>query len=151
MTAHAAWAVARPAAHALDPQARLTLITSGLDIDLHGCSGTWEFIFYLPGRNATVMLSLEPAPESGDVDNAPRVLTRRMRDAFMQDARRPPFPDRFRDSPEVVAEFMKRGVDFVAGPTDMKIEGRILPSGDAVWITYFWDREFTTPFAPAGT
>jgi hypothetical protein len=38
-------------------------------------------------------------------------------------------------------------VDFVAGPTDMKLEGRMLPSGPPVWVTFYWDREYITPFA----
>jgi hypothetical protein len=150
MTAHDAWAHVAPGATALDPQARLTFITSGLDMNHEGRSRTWEFIFFLPRRNATVMLSLEPDPDSPDVDTAQSILTQRIRPASAIDGRRPPFPDRFRDSPEVVAEFSADGVDFVAGPTDMKIEGRVLPSGFAVWVTYYWDREYVTSFTAEG-
>ncbi len=151
MTAHQAWAVAVPVAKSKDPDARLTLITSGLDMNHLGCSRTWEFIFYLPKRVATMMLSLEPDPQSADVDCAPTILTQRINPASLVDARKPPFPDRFRDSPEVAAEFSADGVDFVAGPTDMKLEGRVLPSGEAVWVTYYWDREYTTSFKSVGT
>ncbi len=112
-----------------------------------GRSGTWEFIFYLPKLNANAMLSLEPDPDNEDVDNAPRVLTQRINPAAGIDAQRRPLPESFRDSPEVVKEFAAGGVDFVAGPTDMKLEGRVLPSGEAVWVTYYWDEERTTPFA----
>ena len=146
MTAHRAWAVVAPMAKALDPHAKLTLITSGLDMSHEGRSRTWEFIFFLPKRNATAMLSLEPDTESSDVDSAQCILTQRIKLASALDAQRPPFPDHFRDSPEVVAEFSAKGVDFVAGPTDMKLEGRVLSSGDAVWVTYYWDEERTTSF-----
>ncbi len=151
MTVHQAWAVVLPAARALDPHARLTLITSGLDMNDMGCSRTWEFIFFLPKRNATAMLSLEPDPRSEDVDTAPSILTQRINPASVLDATRRPFPDHFRDSPEVVAEFTANGVDFVAGPSDMKLEGRVLPSGDAIWVTYYWDQEHTTSFSVAGS
>ena len=150
MTAHQAWAVIAPLANALDRQAKLTLITSGLDINDKGCSRTWEFIFFLPKRNLTVMLSLEPDPESADVDSSPCILTQRISQAYSIDANKPAFPNHFRDSPGVVAEFSANGVDFVAGPSDMKIEGRILPSGQAVWVTYYWDREYSTAFEKMG-
>lgn len=148
MTACEAWAVVAPVAAGLDPASRLTLITSGLDMSPEGLSRTWEFIFHLPGRNATAMVSLEPEEGAEDVDTAQTVLTQRIGPAI--DAERPAFPVRFRDSPEVVAEFSSRGVDFVAGPTDMKLEGRVLPSGNAVWVTWYWDGEHTTPFATGG-
>jgi hypothetical protein len=48
MTAHQAWAVVAPIVQSMDRQARLTLITSGLDMKDKGCSLTWEFIFFLP-------------------------------------------------------------------------------------------------------
>jgi hypothetical protein len=147
MTAHQAWAEAAPVAKALDPDAKLTLITSGLDMSPEGRSRTWEFIFFLPRRKATAMLSLEPDPQSQDVDHAKVVLTQRTGAASALDTQKPCFPDTFRDSPEVVAEFSAQGVDFIAGPSDMKLEGRVLPSGDAVWVTYDWDQERTTPFA----
>jgi hypothetical protein len=151
MTAHRAWTVVAPVVKDLDPHAELTLITSGLDMNHKGCSRTWEFIFFLPNRNATVMLSLEPDAESSDVDSAQCILTQRVKPASALDAQRPPFPEHFRDSPEVVAEFSANGVDFVAGPTDMKLEGRVLPSGDAVWVSYYWDQEYTTSFKLVGS
>jgi hypothetical protein len=151
MTAHQAWAVVVPIARALDPHAQLTLITSGLDMNHMGCSRTWEFSFFLPKRNVTAMLSLEPDPQSADVDSAQCILTQRINPASAFDARKPTFPDHFRNSPEVVAEFSANGVDFVAGPSDMKLEGRVLPSGDAVWVTYYWDQEHTTSFRVMGS
>ena len=151
MTAHQAWAVVAPIAKAMDRQARLTLISSGLDMSDKGRSLSWDFIFFLPARNLTVMLSLEPDPQSADVDHSPCILTQRINQAFAIDASRPAFPDRFRDSPDVVAEFSASGVDFLFGPTDMKLEGRILPSGEAVWITYYWDREYSTSFEKMGS
>ena len=151
MTAHQAWALIAPVAEGLDAHAGLILITSGLDIDHKGFSRTWEFIFFLPKRNATLMLSVEPDPEDADIDKAQCILTQRIHTASSVDAKRPVFPCPFRDSPEVVAEFSAKGVDFVAGPNDMKLEGRVLPSGSAVWVTYYWDQEYSTLFEEAGS
>jgi hypothetical protein len=151
MTAHQAWAVVAPMVNAMDLHAKLTLITSGLDMNDKGCSRTWEFIFFLPTRNVTAMLSLEPDPQSTDVDNSPCILTQRINQASSIDANRSSFPIQFRDSPEVVGEFSTNGVDFVAGPSDMKLEGRVLPSGEAVWVTYYWDREHNTSFKTKGS
>jgi len=151
ITAHQAWAAVAPIVKAMDRQARLTLITSGLDMSDKGCSLTWEFIFFLPEPNVSVMLSLEPDPQSADVDSSPCILTQRINQASTIDASRPAFPDRFRDSPDVVAEFSANGVDFVAGPSDMKLEGRVLPSGEAVWVAYYWDKEYSTSFKTKGS
>lgn len=151
VTAYQAWAVVAPIVKALDRHAKLTLITSGLDMNNKGCSRTWEFIFFLPERNVTVMLSLEPDPQTAEVDSSPCILTQRINQASSIDANRPAFPDQFRDSPDVVAEFSANGVDFVAGPSDMKLEGRILPSGEAVWVTYYWDQEHNTSFKTRGS
>jgi len=146
ITAGGAWAVVAPLAERHDPHARLRLITSGTDISHEGRSRTWEFIFLLPSHNATVMLCLESDPHSEDIDRAPCVLTQHISPASSLDIKGPFLPKIFRDSPEVVAEFIARGVDYVAGPTDMKLEGRVLSSGEATWITYYWDKEFATPF-----
>ncbi len=149
LTAHQAWFVVIPIAKALDRRAELTLITSGLDIDHEGRSRTWEFNFYLPKRKATVMLSLGPETKDAndaDIDSLPYVLTQRINQASSFDSKRLSFPHQFRDSPEVVAEFSVLGVDFAAGPGDMKLEGRILPSGDSVWVTYYWDQEYCAAF-----
>ncbi len=146
MTSHHAWHIVHPVVKSLDPRARCTLITSGLDMNGEGLSRTWEFIFYLPGRDVVVMLSLEPDHECPNVDRAPCIMTQRRRPADTLDAERLPLPECFRDSPDVVSEFSARGVDFVAGPTDMKLESRMLREGEGVWVTYYWDQEYTTSF-----
>jgi len=147
MTAHEAWAIVRPVAHELDPRARLTFITSGLDMSREGRSFTWEFLFHLPGGRARALLTLEPNRETGDIDNAPIILVQRLTPASVAGLDRATvLPERFRDSPEVVAEFAAGGVDFVAGPTDMKLEGRVLDTGEAVWVTYYWDGERKASF-----
>lgn len=104
-----------PVACRLDPQARLTLITSGLDMDQCGRSRTRKSLFCLPGQTATMMLCLEPDPDSPAIDTAPSVLTQRFSQASPDNARRPPFPLQIRDSPEGVAGFSANGIDFVAG------------------------------------
>jgi hypothetical protein len=55
-------------------------------------------------------------------------------------------PVSFRDSPEVVSELATQRVDSVAG-TDMKLESRLFPSGEAVWVTYYRDAEIMVPFS----
>ncbi len=151
MTAHEAWALVRPRARELDARARWTFVTSGLDISREGRSFTWEFLFELPKLRAQALLSLEPAAEAGDPERGPIVLVERINPVSgsgtdPKDA----LPESFRDSPEVIAEFSAGGVDFVAGPTDMKLEGRRLKTGKAVWVTWFWDEERTVAFSREG-
>jgi len=50
-------------------------------------------------------------------------------------------PEQFRDSPQVVAELSRQGADFVAGPTEIKLESWLLASEEAVWATYYCDEE----------
>ena len=147
LTAHQAWEIVRTAARALDPDARLTLLTSGLDISPTGRSFTWEFGFELPQRRAAALLSVEPSGEGEDIDSDPIMLVQRLGPgATTEVSQRPALPEQFRDSPEVVADLAAQGVDFTAGPSDMKLEGRVLPSGEAVWVTYYWDEQRTVPF-----
>ncbi|NLX48831.1 MAG: hypothetical protein GXY82_02930 [Methanospirillum sp.] len=105
MTEHQAWKVIGSEVAELDRRARLTLVTSGLDLDHGGRSRHRVFIAYLPGRNAVVMLSLEPDPGSEDVESAGPVLTRRLRPADAVDAARPQLPCPFRNSPGLMADF----------------------------------------------
>lgn len=143
LTAHEAWAVVQPLAHALDPGARLTLLTSDLNLNASGQAWEWEFGFHLPRRRAAALLSL--GPEAGaDPEDAPLELVERVRPAA--EGPRAVLPDRFRDSPEVVAEFTARGVDYESGRTDMKLEARVGPDGRAEWVTWGWDGEETTAF-----
>ncbi|MCS7072713.1 MAG: hypothetical protein NZM00_14505 [Anaerolinea sp.] len=139
LTSREAWDIVQPIVAGLDPQARLTFITSGLDISHAGRSFTWEFMVHLPARQAQALLSLAPADDAADVDSAPLVLTQRIGPADAGAEHPPALPLPFRDSPEVVAELAASGVDFIAGPTDMKLEGRILATGEAVWLTSYWD------------
>jgi hypothetical protein len=143
-TAHQAWAHARPRAEAFDAKARLVLVTSGTDLRPDGRSSRWEFLFELPSRQATLLASLAP-PDDGDPDTAPARLTLRVQPAPGR-APGPALPSRFRDSPDVVAEFAANGVDFVAGPSDMKLEARVLGAGPA-WITWTWDGERHAAFS----
>ncbi len=147
LTCRQAWAIVRPVALELDPGSQLTFITSGLDMSAKGRSFTWEFLFLLPRRCIRALFSLEPSRETDDIDNAPIVLTQRLTPASTTDLKRAStLPEPFRDSPEVVEEFSAGGVDFVAGPSDMKLEGRVLATGEPVWVTYYWDGERRTSF-----
>lgn len=132
----------------LDAGARLSLVTSGLDISQEGRSFSWEYLFLLPGISARALMSLSPSEDADDVDNAPIYLVQRLNQASESELKNSPvLPERFRDSPEVVAEFSAGGVDFIAGPSDMKLESRLLVSGEAVWVTYYWDEERMARFS----
>jgi hypothetical protein len=145
LTAHEAWALVRPAAYRLDARPRLTFITSGLDLDPDGRSFTWEFGFDVPACRAHALLSVGPPGEADDIDEAPVVLVQRIT-AAAGTGRKAALPEHFRDSPEVVSEFEAGGVDFVAGPSDMKLEARVLPTGEPAWVTYYWDEERSVQF-----
>ncbi|NWF81290.1 MAG: hypothetical protein HXY37_14805 [Chloroflexi bacterium] len=82
---------------------------------------------------------LAPADDAEEIDSAPFVLTQRIGPDGAGAEHTPALPLPFRDSPEVVAELATDGVDFIAGPTDMKLEGRVLTTGEAVWQTYYYD------------
>jgi hypothetical protein len=148
MRAHEAWAFARPHAESLDPQAKLVLITSGTDIQADGRSFTWEFLFRLPRRQARLLLTYAPADDAPDVDRAPVMVVTRVTTAADRDDVAV-LPLVFRDSPEVIAEFARGGVDFVAGPTDMKLEARISAAGQPVWVTCLGDEARTVDFTPS--
>ena len=148
VTAHEAWAFARPIARELDPDARLSLLASGPDINARGRSWTWDFGFELPLRQGYALLSIEPSREGDVIDEAPLVLVQRLRPVAASElGRKPALPDSFRDSPEAVAALTARGANFVSGPSEMTLSARVLPSGDAAWITLYWDEEYSVPFA----
>ena len=147
MTVHEAWALAYPDLQKLDASSGLTFITSGLDLDHRGRSFTWEFMFVVPRLRAKALVTIAPPDDADDVDRAPMQLTRRLHAATEGDLKAPLLPIAFRDSPDVVTELAANGVDFVAGPSDLKLESRLLPTGAPVWVTYSWDAEVTAPFA----
>lgn len=148
MTAHESWAVVKPVAMQLDAGAFLTLVTSGLDISPEGRSFSWEYLFFLPGLRARVLLSMAPSEDADDIDNAPVYLVQRLNSASDSELKNGAvLPGQFRDSPEVVDEFSAGGVDFLAGPSDMKLESRLLASGEAVWVTYYRDEERMVRFS----
>lgn len=145
LTAHEAWAFARPEAQALDSNAQLILITSGTDIRPDGRSFTWEFLFQLTSRKARLLLSFEPSDTAPDPEQAPIMMVKRIMH-FTDQKPALGLPGEFRNSPEVVEELSRSGVDFVAGPTDMKLEARFVSTGQAAWVTYFWGEERAVPF-----
>jgi hypothetical protein len=147
LTLHEALAVVLPVANGLDTTARLTFITSGLDLQHDGRSFTWEFGCALPKLTATAMIGLEPSVEAENPDESPLILRQRVNPASTMDLQRPLLPVKMRNSPEVVAALAAKGVDLVAGPSDMKLESRVLDSGEAIWVTYYYDRELTTRLA----
>lgn len=53
---------------------------------------------------------------------------------------------KFRDSIDVVDAFAADGLDFLAGPTDMKLETGFSMTEKPVWVTYNWGQLFATEF-----
>jgi len=145
LTAHEAWAFAKIEALALDARAQLVLVTSGTDICADGKSFAWEFLFTLPGRNASILLNYGPPENCEDVDGAPVAVVMRVSVTSRPPQRVLPFD--FRNSPEVVDELSRMGVDFVAGQTDMKLEGKCSADGEPQWITYSWGKQIAVPFS----
>ncbi|MCP9887407.1 hypothetical protein KBY96_05580 [Cyanobium sp. ATX 6A2] len=145
LTAHEAWAYAKVEALALDGRAQLVLVTSGTDIRTDGKSFAWEFLFDLPGHNASILLSYGPPENCQDVDSAPVLVVMRVSMTSRPPQRVLPFD--FRNSPQVVDELSRMGVDFVAGQTDMKLEGKCSAEGEPQWITYSWGKQIAVPFS----
>lgn len=144
LTAIEAFEMALAEAQALDPRTQLILVTSGTDIQANGRSFVWEFLFGLEARKGMVMVSLFPDINAPDVESAAVHVKRRIQGSDGKSF--VPLPFEFRDSPEVVAELSAAGVDFVAGPTDMKLESGFSADGKAVWITYCWKKRYEASF-----
>jgi hypothetical protein len=148
VTAREAWSIVSPIAMQLEKKAKLIFITSGLDIMPDGHSYSWEFIYILPGISAQALFTLSPPEHTEDVENAQIYLTQRLNRASRYELQSAcALPHLFRDSPEAVVELTGKGVDFVTGPSDMKLESRHLGSGEAVWVTYYWGEEYTVKFS----
>lgn len=138
LTALEAWETARPDALELDDKPQLILITSGTNIRSDGRSFSWEFLFHLPNRRARLMASLFPSEMAELPEDAPIVMFQRVSPCSEN--------ERVMPLPEVVAELSVQGVDFISGPTDMKIESRMQPNGQARWICYSWNDEYAAEF-----
>lgn len=145
LTAHEAWAYAKVEALELDVRAQLVLVRSGTDIRTDGKSFSWEFLFVLPGRNASILLSYGSPENCQDIDGAPVEEVMRVSVTSRPLQRALPFD--FRNSPEVVDELSHMGVDFVAGQTDMKLEGKCSAEVEPQWITYSWGKQVAVPFS----
>lgn len=147
LTAHEAFELVHHAAIALDPKALLCLIQSGTDIRTDGRSLFWELLYRLPTKRARAILSLAPFEAANDAERAPIILHTQITAVSASDVV-DGLPLPFRDSPEVVAELMAQGVDFVAGPSDLKLESHLRGPGVAVWLMRCWNDEFETDFSP---
>lgn len=145
LTVFEAWVYAKEEALSLNSEAKLILITSGTDIRSDGKSFIWEFLFSLNSRQARVLLTYGPSDDAVDIESASIMLVKRVSKATDRSVLALPFD--FRNSPEVVEELSRSGVDFVAGPTDMKLEAKVSAEGKPVWVTFFWGEERTVPFS----
>ena len=147
LSARQAWELVQPVLRNLDPAPRLTLLTSGLDLNSAGLSFTWEFGFELPATGQYALLGIVPSGEGPSIDTDALVLEQRLQPLRRMPAvARPVLPTDFTDSPEAVAEFTRQGIDFVSGRSEMSLSARVLPSGEAVWVTEDWHAERTVPF-----
>lgn len=151
MTAHEARSLIWPIVIDLDPGARLIFITSGLDINHKGQSFFWEYLFLLPNMQARSTMSLSPL-EDADIENGPIYLIQHLNPVSDRELKTITLlPERFRDSPEVLAEFSAEAGDFDAGNSDMKMESRVLSTGETVWVTFYRNEERITAFGLQST
>jgi hypothetical protein len=149
-TAAEALALVLPHARELDAAAVWLWISSGTNLRHDGRSLDWEFRFRLPRDGAIAHLSLRPDEAGGDdLDRAPLLLHRRVTPEPTTNAARAPLPQPFRDSPAVTAELAARGIDLIAGATEIRIEGRTdAATGVAAWHAFAGRDELQLPFAP---
>jgi hypothetical protein len=146
VTAREALALVQPAVLETSTKPVLLLITSGTDISADGRAGTWEFVFHFPARVAQGVYSLEPRdPEVSDGGLRMKWRLSPRPDAKGEDAA---LPLDFTDSPQAVEDLNRAGVDWVAGDTDMTLATKRLPSGEVVWVTESYGKEFATRFLP---
>ena len=121
----------------------------GTDLRADGRSRQWEFRFRLPARRALAELTLAPDEAAADIDLAPLLLVQRLAPADERHLAAPPLPEPFCDSPAVTAELAARGIDLIAGATDIRIEGRTdAATGVATWHAFAGRDELQLPFAP---
>ena len=144
ITAGEALAILNPVVRKTSDRAVLVLITSGSDINGKGLSGRWEFVFHFPDRLAQAIYSFELIdPEFSD---SPLRLRWRLSPRSDAKGHQKGLPHNFIDSPEAANRLSEIGLDWVAGDPDITLATRRLPSGEVVWVTESYGREWTVPF-----
>jgi hypothetical protein len=172
-TAREALAAIMPAVRKIDSDHKFSLVASGEDIDQQGYAFLWEFFFHFPRRQARGIFSVQPtdvaAMDKGcdlclKVDLKPiytgtaAQVRKRLKDdrdaiAYLRkiwdesEQEKQALPLTFRDSPEAVRSLAEQGVNWSAGDTSLTLSSKVLPSGEIVWCTYSYGKEFHTPFA----
>lgn len=144
VTAREALALVYPTVVEISKKPVLLHITSGTDISAEGRSGTWEFVVHFPARLAQGVYSLEQRDPEGS-DRGLR-MTWRLSPRLDVKGEDVALPLDFTDSPQVVQDLNRAGVDWVAGDSDMTLATKRLPSGEVVWATESYGKEFTSPF-----
>lgn len=144
VTAREALDIVYPAVLEVSKQPVLVLITSGSDISAEGRSGTWDFVFHFPARLGQGAYSLEPLDP--DASGSGLRMTWRISPRLDVKGEDSGLPLDFTDSPEAVRNLTRAGADWVAGDPDMTLATRRLSSGDVVWATESYGKEFATPF-----
>lgn len=169
VTARQAFEVVLPRVEKIDRDFKFVLVTSGQDINHEGRALLWEFFFDFPRGRATgisavqlrseeeidrgamcVETHVRPAyPDTGFMpllkrDRASRAYLERAWDKSVKAKRGLPLS--FRDSPEAVRDLAGQGADWIAGDTSMTLSSKVLASGEIVWSTVSWDKEFHTSF-----
>ena len=172
MTARQAFALASPIAAELETAERLTLLTSGEDIDADGRARMWEFFFDLPELRACAAIEvLCPVEDAFPPDDVGRIEVRvvpfaspggimdqllqagRVSPRFLDDRwddelrRRPPLPVPFRDSPNAVRDLVPPDVEWIDGSTLLSLRGHVLHDGAPVWEADSRNQVWRAPFA----
>ncbi len=172
LTARQAFEAVLPRVERVDRDFKFVLVTSGQDINYEGRALLWEFFFDFPRLRGTGNFSIQLSSEE-DIDLGPKCIETRVRPAYPNTGFVPQLkrerasrdymerawdksvqakqglPLSFRDSPEAVRDLIRQGVDWIAGDTSMTLSSKVLASGDIVWSTVSWDKEYHTPFKAA--
>lgn len=144
VTAREALDLVHPAALEVAKEPVLLLISSGTDINADGRAGTWHFVFHFPARLAQGAYSLEQ--RDAEVDDSGLRMTWRVSPRIDAKGKDAALPLDFIDSPKAVRDLGHAGADWVAGDPDMTLATKRLPSGEVVWATESYGKEFVTPF-----
>jgi len=169
LTARQAYMIIQPAAREFDTQARLKAIAAPQGAGVDGAGSHWEFFFDLPRRRAQlgctwslawdeaadawgparIEINARPFPAEGGpirqlvADGS--LLHRQLYGLWEQErTRRADLPDTFRDTPAVMAELTRQGLDLAQDEFSLNTEPAA--AGRTVWTARSRQKTWSTDF-----